>query len=594
MEHNNTNPENDVINNKDEAPNQQEAQTETKQKKKKVIKKKISKNSENKSNNFEQENISHNSDGMNDVFLSSSQDNAKRIINQFGEIQNNADDYIFNLITTMQNFDTVKKNLNNKYNFFFRTLFSFLGYDYHTNIPKVNFFIFSTQAWFIEFAKLLEKKYNEIKVLSSSKIITYANILSIMKEVKVSENSFLNNLGILTSSLLNQNALTSLIIENNIGKTFLTQLNLMLQTIKDYETSQVDKKAFDDIISGVFKESVERTLNHMENQFSDHPDFIGYSSIYEQLNKDKPDHTIEDMFERVKVNQHKEHSLNLYSLRISTESFYYYAQVKTDDIINDISLFSNNYTSILFKTKKLLGQGINNVMQYNERIFILIRRIINTVENTKSNLNNLRKESLDKFYNLYKNVRGMGNEIIDKVNYKQWIQSSYIISDEIKGYTKKLLFENPLHFYKIYLNNYITPVVDFSLNKTESMRKYISTEWEMSIEEYQNLKTNLSNYLKSKYENATVNIKNILLVTTQDNKVKLRLSDKLALLKPTIVIDIYNTIEGYAKNFKNNLNALIEKGKDYSIQKINNIKHYSCNFQQYYILKFKNILDIKE
>jgi hypothetical protein len=593
MEHNDNNQENVEIKNTNPA-NETENQNENKQKKKKTVKKKIAKNLENESNNVEHENISHNSDGMNEVFLSSSQDNAKRIVNQFGEIQNNADDYIFSLISSMQNFEIMKKNLNNKYNYFFRTLFSFLGYDYHTNIPKVNFFIFSTQAWFIEFAKLLEKKYNEIKVLESNKIITYANVLGIMKQDKVPENCYLQNLGILTSSLLNQNALTSLIIENNIGKTFLIQLNLLLHEIKDYEPSEVDKKAFDDIVSGIFKDSVERTLNHMENQFSEKIEFIQYSAIYENLKKEVCDHTIEDMFEKVKAVQQKEDSLNLYSLRISTESFYYYAQVKIDDIINDINLFTNNYTSIMFKTKKLLGQGINNVMQYNERLFFLIRRIINYLENTKSNLNNLRKESLDKFYNLYNNVTGMGNEIIDKVNYKKWIQSSFIVSDEIKEYTKKLLIENPLELYKLYLNNYITPAVDYSLNKTEGIRKYITTEWEMSMEEYQNLKTNLSNYLKSKYENASINLKNILLVTTEDNKVKLRLSDKLAFLNPTVVFDIYYTVEDYAKSFKNNVNQILEKGKDYSYQKMNEIKEYSCNMQKYYIRKFKNLLQLRE
>jgi hypothetical protein len=589
MESENVIQENSQMNDSDIIPNNQESQTDTKQKKKKSQKKK-QKNQENPINLNEQEN---HSDGMNEVFFTSSQDNAKRIVDQFGEIQNNADEYIFNLISTMKNFENVKKYLNNKYNYFFRTLFSMLGYDYHTNIPKVNFFIFSTQAWFIEFAKILEKKYNDIKQLEASKIITYANVLNMMKESKITESNYLNNLGILTSSLLNQNALTSLIIENNIGKIFLTQLNLLLHEIKEYEPSAVDKKAFDDMVSELFKNSVDRTLNHMENQFSDKPNYIKFTSIYNELNKEKPDHTFEDMFGKIKAVEHKEDSLNLYSLRIICESFYHYARVKLDDIINDINLFTNNYTSIMFKTKKLLQQGVNNVIQYNERLFVIMRRMISCLENTKSNLNNLRKESLDKFYNFYNNVKGIGNDMVEKVNYKNWIQNSFIITDEIKQYTKKLLINNPANLYKLYIDNYVSAVVDVSLNKTEGMRKFISKEWEMSMEEYQNLKTNITNYMKNKYDIASVNLKNIFLVTTEDNKVKLRFSDKLDFINPTFVFDIYYKIEEYAKNFKTNVGQIIEKGKDYSLTKINNIKEYSCSMRKHYILKFKNLLQIK-
>jgi hypothetical protein len=414
-----------------------------------------------------------------------------------------------------------------------------------------------------------------------------------MKEGKVSENSYLNNLGILTSSLLNQNALTSLIIENNIGKIFITQLTILLHEMKEYESSMVDKRAFDDIVSGLFKNSVDRTLNLMENQFATKPDYISYSSIYDELNKEKLDHTFEDMFEKIKAVEHKDDSLNLYSLRISSESFYHYANVKIDDIITDINLFTNNYTSIIFKTKKLLQQSVNNVMQYNERAFVIIRKMIGYLENTKSNLNNLRRESLDKFYNLYNNAKGIGNDMVEKVNYKNWIQSSFIITDEIKQYMKKLLVDNPANFYKIYMNNYVSAIVNVSLNKTEGIRRFISKEWEMSMEEYQNLKSNLSNYLKTKYDNASINIKNIFLVTTEDNKVKLRFSDKVPFINPNIVFDIYKQIEDYINNFKNNIDQIIDKSKDYSLAKINDIKEYSCSMRQHYILKFKNLLQIK-
>lgn len=562
-------------------------QTETKQKKKKIVKKKVSKN--------ENENIKedqNNTDEMNEVFSSSRQDNAKRIVDQIGEIQNNADEYIFNLISTMQNFEKVKKNLNNKYNYFFRTLFSFLGYNYISNITKVNFFIFSTQAWFIEFAKILEKKYNEIKVLESSKIITFANVLAIMKEERVSENDYLTNLGILTSSIFNQNALTSLIIENNIGKTFLNQLNILLHEIKDYESAAVDKKAFDDIVSDIFKHAVERTLNHMENQFSENPEFINFVSIFDELNK-KGEHSFEDMFERVKDVEKKD-SINLYSLRISTESFYDYARVKLDDIISDINLFTNNYTSIMFKTKKLLGQGLNNVKEYNQRFFELARRAMNLLENTRSNLINIRKEGLNKFYNLYNNVKGMGNELVDKINYKKWIQNTNILTDDVKEYTRRLIYDNPMKIYNIYVTNYVAPIVQSSLNKTEGIRRYLSAEWEMSMDEYQNLKKNISNYIKSKYDTASINLQKLFLVTNEDGKVRLRFSDKLEFLNPYITFDIFNKVEEYAKNFRTNVGELIERGREYSIQKINDVKEYSFNIRQTYIERFRSLLQIKE
>ena len=534
---------------------------------------------------------------LNEFFFLSRQDNAKRLRSQIVEIQNDASDYISHIISTMKNFENLKINLNNRYNYYIRTIFSLIGYDYDSNMPKVNFFIFATQAWILEVAKILEKRFSETKQHDNFRIITFANLLTMIKSNELPEDSFLYNLGILTSSLLSQNALTSIIIENNIGKIFLNNLyNLFKKDTTDYESLDIDKRKYDDIIFGFLRKAVENTLNIMENQFnSDNQNYINYISKYEEICREKQP-SIEDLFENIKKEYSSlENNVNLYSLKISTETFFYFSMTTLDNIINDINDFYYNYSSILFRIKKIVNKSFLDIFRYNEKIFCIIRKFLNVIYDTQNIMSNMRRENLQKFYNLSNKAISISNSLITKVDYKNWIDNSLIFKEEILKFTKKFLNENHKQMFKIYLDAYISPLIDFSLANKEKINNFISTKLFLNIEEYENLKNNISKIFFTKYNDLRLSIKNLFVIENIDNtKVCFKINNSMKKLDFKIFIEIYDYINNYFNTIRNNLKARVEIVKDFSTENMNDLKNYTKNLKEYYLFQFKNLLQLKE
>jgi hypothetical protein len=552
------------------------------------------------------------------LFLENMQENAKVLKSQIGELQNDASDYVEGLISTVKKFEEMKKSLNSRYNILVRNLFNLLGYNYHTDVHKVNFFIFATQSWLLEVTKIVDKKYNEF--IMTEKTFTFANLLNIMRDSEVSEENFLNNLGILTSSSFNENAFTSIVIENNVGKLFLNNLLGQLQH-GSRDTVDIDFKKFEGILTTLLRNAVENVLNTMENQFNtEGVRNIPYTELYDEKM------SYEEYFNAVRDSQKNLNSMSLYSLKICTESFYYFATCRLEDLLADINLFTKNYSSVLFKAKSLLGKRFSN---YNNKVVYLLQSVLGLIDTTSEQLSNLRTSKLNEFYNFVgrikseikenknmEKLRDLGSNILTKAEhykalpaemYKNYvvpfIDNSYKGLQNFKENTKPLLNyplsaylvlkqrAEPLLSYYIVIRNHAEGVLQKPLAVAINFKNFIADQWELSKQDYQTLVTKVYEFANQKYGDLFVKLKPILYIEENgETKFRFSLNQKLMFINPQIFLDLYHYISNYIQATKEVVNQKIQMIKDQGIDKLLETKDYCLTRYR----KFLGLCDDKE
>jgi hypothetical protein len=516
-------------------------------------------------------------------FLESLKENAKVLQSQIGELQNDASDYMDKWIMMMKKFENMKAGIDSRLNNFFRGVFGLLGYNYHIDVEKINFFIFATQSWLMEVTKIAEKKMQDY--ISRDKKFTYKNLLTIMKESEITDDNFLSNLGILTSSTFSEINFSSTVIENNVGKLFLNNLSLQLQGLDI--TEDIDGKRFEQILTDVLRKAVENALNTMENQFNtDGVRNIPYSELYDDRL------SYEEFFERVKEGQTNLNQMGLYSLKICTESFYYFAKCRLEEMIRDVNFFTKNYSSLLFKSRMFLGQNVLNT----EKVCIFLSRVFNYVDNASHSLNNLRKEKLNEFYSLAHKLK---NELVNEdhlkalVRVKQQVQDAVVVrSQEI--YNKVLSpYVYPLKTYTV---NFATNVSGAVLQLRPmtvifDIRDFILNQWNLSKEDYHRLKTKLTDYINSKYNEIFVHIKPILYIEKDgETYFRFTLNRTFTFIDPMIILDIYHYINNFVKAIKEKLVEKVDQVKQLGCEKFQETKEF-CIFRY---KKFLGLCDEKK
>jgi hypothetical protein len=450
-------------------------------------------------------------------FLDSLNVNAKVLRSQIGELQTDATRYVDQWILGLQYFQDMKATINNRINEFFRPLFNLTGYNYHLDTGKVNFFIFATQAWLMEITRVVQYKMRGGK-------ITYSKLLNVLKESNVKEDNFITNLKILTNSSFDENFFVSIMIENNVGKMYLNSLKVQLSSLDDIEN--LDNKKFEMILTDIFRKTVECVLNSLENQFSDSGVNIPYLDLYDDSL------SFEEYFMKIQATQRDSNPMNLYSLKISCESFYNFAKCRLDDMISDISYFSQNYSSIVFKSKTFMNKNLNR-----EKVGLLLKDLVNLVQTTTFNFNNFGKEKFNNCYTLAHNIKDIVVQrqiITNMTKYANYIEP---VVKPVRDYTASLIN---------LFNDRAGVIIKHQMSLVFNTTAFITKQWEISKQDYDELKQKLSEYIKTRYNDVFVKVKPIFYVE-KDGELQFRftLDRKFIFINPIILADIYHFINNY-------------------------------------------------
>lgn len=543
--------------------------------------------------------IHSNSSSINDFFSGSRHENAKRIHSQIVEIQNSALEYAKILINMSRGFEKMKLGFSSPSNYIFNSIFSILGYSYNSLIHKPNLFIFATQAWFLDLSYLIESQLKkEVQPEGKNENLKFSSILNLIRENETKkgvtydrETLFLQNLGILTgNSLINSNhSSTTMLIENNIGKNFLHSVSDVIQNDPYLDLLyDVDRRGFEDFLASYFTKAVEKTLN-IEMQ-TEYEGYIEFHSIYEELKKKKeslgiPKVTYEEFEAKVKEayfpREGKMSSFEQNEIQICTETYYDYCQMRIQDILYDIKLFVRNYSSIIFKTKRLISQSYSRYLCFIKKTQMTAlnlisgtgRMIVKNTEKIKSLSHTLTRYSLRKVAKVIK----FSDE---KMKYiKFWLDDSMRKFGEILNFPR---FREALNAQICRVKDISNRTIDFAIKKCDvGLKKYYKIK-EKTKEILFKYYENTSTYLKENLEK----VKHLIIV--EDDKecdmFKISIKKEILFFDPENFKSLYQSL---TRIFRKSYTDVCDK----SNQVIAFTRTKSNNVRNYMIEKYRRFID---
>ena len=602
----------------------------------------------------------------NEIFRMTRYDNAIKIRKEILKIQNRADKYAEKLYSIMRNFENIKNNLLNRYNTKLTSLLIYFGFNHRLNLEKSNFFILVSEAWIIEISRMLEifvKNYlenpqtfnneenikinsqNEEEKENQSKIdeensgkknpiqknikiedidpilldypnnFTFSSLLKKIITFKIDKESYLTNLSILTGGIYTQSyfSATTKLIENNIGKIYLNSLNYI---IKNYnfpeleENEELDLKKFENCLIRVFRLAVEKTLNTMDNQFSDDQNNsnIKYLDCFEKfktLKKSTNKKITYDEYVKYLINEKKyldSLKINLndnFSLKICTESFFYFCLFKFEEILDDIRTFNINFNySLNFRFRSFITSNFTRIIDISRRNFFISQAL--TIKIIKSFIDKIKLRTIVinqiydfykmKYHDIFKTIDFQKNKVVKTYTFvKKWVDSS---SKTIKNQGKKFYENHLISKYKFLLNNMFMPVYNFSVVKSNNI-------WEFMVIKKKIYKNKLNSY-NSKIVGLMEEKKNKIKEKIGHLKNKIDFSSKLDFLKEENSRDLFEitqskdkeyfeikinkkmfgNIFGKIKNLKSAMNSLIKDSYKNSYFKLVTISSNLLKFSE--------------
>jgi len=490
-----------------------------------------------------------------EFFFKIRNENANKLRKEILKIQNRADKYFEKLFNVSNNFQEIRKNIYEGLNNLYYSMFVVFGVNWKDFLKNSNFFVLASEAWLIEVSRILEnyiktnletiKNINNFnqneKIISqaldliepnSNKIVeknndieknemkqftdvdqilfdypknfTFASVFKKICNLRIDEESYLMNLSIFTGSVYSQSfsSATTKLIENNLGKLFLSSLDKILHSFEfsEEEEDELDQKKFEILMMKTLRKAVEASLNIMNSQISGVKNDslqIKYLESFDKLRNETKENTkgfsyIQYIKYLIKENQEVNHHFQKnreiednntreieyinennsfiskdFSMKICAESFFDFSLYKFSLIIDDINIFINEYNSLNYRLKNFITLTMNKVYDYNKKylnilkaIFLkIMKKIKNKINNKKDSLTNLYEYCQKKFPQTFNLIETQKENTKRNISFfKEWMNSSCKLIKE----TGENLFENFIYEkFKFISANLISPMYGF-------------------------------------------------------------------------------------------------------------------------------------
>jgi hypothetical protein len=503
-------------------------------------------------------------------------------------------------------FEETKKYLNNVGNLYVNKLFSFLGYHYKGIVENPNILHISAEAWLLGVFGELKKE----NTLLESKNVSYHTLLTQIKQVIVEENTFLDNMKLLTGIYgVDEPALS----DNRVFKMFLVNIQDTKNAIM-LEGEKITRQDFDDTLLRTLRLAFNYTLNEFNSNEQEKKSlemlniFLEIKTLAEG-GEEQPQLTFEKFsqvyLEKKKIKiaelpQEEERKLNIH-----LEAFYEFCLSSFEELIEEIRLFNKNAGSILFKIKNLVS--LKNIKRMYIK-YIDIKYLNFIMKKFETGMKNLRLEKVLVFMKtVVDKVQPCVENAVSKVkvNYsesKKWISSTVHkyeqMSEPVLKYFRVyygMAMENYMNFSKIprelIVEKIYTPAKNITMNvKNNSINLVISTYNFGKVNAEQ-----LKNYITERVSQNLQNAKNTVfgndpLVKVnyhekQDSKeyMSISISKKLFLIDPTKATELVRNIIDKISHLSLTDSAL--QVVSYTQIKVSNAKTYLLN-------SYKRFLDM--
>lgn len=462
-------------------------------------------------------------------------ENSNKLRKQILKMQNKADKYVEKFYKLSESFQDIKNQIqNNKFSNIFNAFSMSFGLNLRMKLKKTNFFVLACEAWIIQVFQSLEKyvkinlkniKENENKDVKDNKEnlltdypanFTFSSMIKKIANLKIPEESYLFNLSILTGSIYTRSSstITTNLIENNIGKLYLHNIN---KTLKEFVSSQfneddeLDQRKFENFLMEILRKAVEKSLNSMDIE-DESSTYIGYLHCLEKLREESKENmknfnlknyikiletnhlnlTVQSQLVINEDNDELNSSSDLlnnirtiskdFSFKICAETFFDFSNYKISNIIDDIKKFIKEYNSINLRLKTLFEQTMSCLVDYNKKSVNFLWAIYNGIINKFRSKIDQEKESIEKLYVYYHKKFPVAfdymenkKEAISKtyINLKSWINSTY---DFVKISSSFLIENFIFDKYKLMYSYLIHPIYSISNSVTNNVTKLIKFE----------------------------------------------------------------------------------------------------------------------
>jgi hypothetical protein len=477
-----------------------------------------------------------------------------------------------------EDFSNIKKSLNKPSHQYINKLFSLLGYNYKGKVEQPNILHLVSEAFLLGLFEELKKEDK-----STDGKIKYNELLSQINWIIVQENSFIDNLKILTGIY---NLYSPELDNNRIFKMFLvniqaTKNEILKQNEKFMKDETLNKDKFDSILTEVFQTAFNYTLNEFNSSEEDkkslamHQIFqdIKSNQSHSSSSSDKYNYKSFESEYLIRKNIKEENSAETKNY---LESFYNFAINNIDDLLQEIELFNKNSANLLFKLTSLVS--IKNIKRLYKKYFQLFTSYL------ESGLRNARLEAVVNFYKSTQNYmkikyniayENMGNNL---QVLKKWVDNNKFAS-QVKDFSYEI-YTNSKVFVTIpgvYLyNNVYTPLKNLTVNVSNTGVQLVLNTSGM-------VQTKAQNLVKAVLEKTTTlftNVKHTLLGdepllkinNEKEGYVTFEINKKLFIVDPEKARHLVAHIIDTVRNL--DLIEITKNTYSYTVTKVKNTRNY--------------------
>jgi hypothetical protein len=487
-----------------------------------------------------------------------------------------------NYLLQSTKFENTKKYLNKVGNYYINHMFSLLGYQYKGKLENVNILHLCAEAWLLGAFNEMKKENNE--KIFSNQMITYSQLLSQIKQIIVEENNFIDNVNLLTGLY----GLKEFSIEDkNIFKMFLVNIQATKHQLFIEDNEELSKQKFEEIILRIFRMAFNYTLNEFNSDEKDKKSLDMFNTFLDMNIKEESaslENFVKSYYEKKEIKSFDQDTER--RLLVNLEYYYNFLNTSLGDLIEEIELFNNNSSSVVYKLKTLLS--FKNLQRLYIKYFDLLANYV------EKGLRNLKLESVINFTkNAYDQIKSFGDKslAVAKKNYgniKEWVNSAADKSYTVYDAYSKNIFQYTTVFYQAamkYTENprrlvdekVYQPVKNLTINVKDMYVKLVVGTFEIG----KNRTIEFKNLVQEKAKNLKVNVlgEEPLVKLEEDtedkNYLNISISKRLFIISPNKAKEFINSIMDLLNSFS--ITNIGMSAYNYTKGKIDQTRDYVFN-----------------